>query len=284
MSDNEVVTNLKVLDESIENCSACATGKGRRSNFRRQTTLQPKAIFEYISYDTEGPITPAASGGFTYAIGFICQYSGFSTWYLMKHKSEAMYYIIKYIDTIVKRKRQYNITLHSDNAPEFKSKELIKELDKRNITISKTPSYTPQRNGKKERENLTILNMVRAMIDHSGLPKRLWGEGVLYAVQIRNNTTTSKHPKQTAHQLIEGSSSDMKHFRVFGSRVYYSNNKYKKKLEPRKILAYYTGWSTQHHCYKVWDPELNSIILSRDVTFHESFLYKENAPVNYEET
>ena len=38
--------------------------------------------------------------------------------------------------------------------------------------------------------NRRLLERVRAILHHSSLPKTLWGEGVLFAVWLKNRTST----------------------------------------------------------------------------------------------
>ena len=49
---------------------------------------------------------------------------------------------------------------------------------------------TPQHNGIAESLNRRILERVRAMLHHAELPKSLWGEAALFAVWLKNRTST----------------------------------------------------------------------------------------------
>lgn len=63
----------------------------------------------------------------------------------------------------------------------------------RGIRMETTAPYTPEQNGKAERENRTIVKSARTMIHAKSLPKFLWAEAMNTAVYILNRTLSSKN-------------------------------------------------------------------------------------------
>lgn len=57
--------------------------------------------------------------------------------------------------------------------------------------MENTASYTPQQNGRAERENRTIFECARTILRAKELPKNLWAEAVSTAVYVLNRTTHS---------------------------------------------------------------------------------------------
>eukprot|EP00122_Pirum_gemmata_P002372 Pgem_evm1s2138 len=106
------------------------------------------------------------------ALGFTYMYSGYSTWYLLKYKSDSQDTIIYYIDTVVTPLKSADVypVLHGDNDAVFIDKKLQAALVSRNIRASFTTTYTPQRNAQ-ERQNLIFSNMVRTTLIFAGLPR-----------------------------------------------------------------------------------------------------------------
>lgn len=85
--------------------------------------------------------------------------------------------------------------LRSDNGGEFCNKLMDKYLQCRGIT-RETP-YTPEQNGKAERDNRTIIESTRTMLLVKNLPKNLWAEAVNTAVYLINRSGTSNGDNKT---------------------------------------------------------------------------------------
>ncbi len=54
------------------------------------------------------------------------------------------------------------------------------------IEIDESSPYTPQENGRAERTNRTLLDCMRTMLNHSGLPAQYWAECLQHACDVRN--------------------------------------------------------------------------------------------------
>ena len=84
----------------------------------------------------------------------------------------------------------------------------------------------PQLNGKSERLNRTLENMIRCMINDRNAPRYLWGEALRYAIYIRNRLR-SKKGRKTRYEIYYNVKKQPKlRIHVFGSLVYF-----KKGLE-----------------------------------------------------
>jgi transposase InsO family protein len=70
-------------------------------------------------------------------------------------------------------------SIRSDNGPEFLMQEFYAE---KGILHQRSYVYTPQQNGRIEIRHQHILNISRALMFQSKLPKKLWSYAVLHAV------------------------------------------------------------------------------------------------------
>jgi hypothetical protein len=59
-------------------------------------------------------------------------------------------------------------------------------LEREDIVHDIVPPYTPQSNGVAERNNRTIMNMVRSMLNSKNLSKELWGETMSTTTYVLN--------------------------------------------------------------------------------------------------
>ena len=78
--------------------------------------------------------------------------------------------------------------LHSDRGGEYLGGDFLQFLEGKGTDRILTVHDTPEENGTAERSHRSLLNMVRAMLIASGLPKWLWGMAMMYAVYIWNRT------------------------------------------------------------------------------------------------
>lgn len=108
-------------------------------------------------------------------------------------------------------------------------------LKSRGIRMENSAPYTPEENGKAERENCTIMKSARTIMKQKNLPKTLWAEAVNTAVYVLNRTSHSKTPKQTPFEIWYGKKPDLSHVRVFGSVAYmHVPQQMRKKLMQRQ--------------------------------------------------
>src|ERR1700721_167985 len=84
---------------------------------------------------------------------------------------------------------------------------------------------TPQQNGVVERMNRTVQQMAHAMLDESGTLATFWGEAAHAVVVILNKTNVRVNSTQTPHELWNGKTPSVKHFKIFGSKCYIKNTK-----------------------------------------------------------
>ena len=68
------------------------------------------------------------------------------------------------------------------------------------ISHQLTMSYTSQQDGVAERQNRTLLNMVRSMMAHADLPVSFWGDALLTTANILNRVP-SKSVLKTPYEL-----------------------------------------------------------------------------------
>jgi hypothetical protein len=76
--------------------------------------------------------------------------------------------------------------------------------------------YSQQRSGILERCNRTVLDPVRSMLKHAGMPNKLWAEAVPTAVYIKNGLPSQALPHSTPCKRCTRKKPDISHLRTFG--------------------------------------------------------------------
>ncbi|GBP45809.1 Retrovirus-related Pol polyprotein from transposon TNT 1-94 [Eumeta japonica] len=82
--------------------------------------------------------------------------------------------------------------LHTDNGREYVNKVFKEYLDKEGIVHELTAPYTPEQNGRAEREIRTIVESARSMLYARDLPLDLWAEAVNYQLRTKLEKKSEK--------------------------------------------------------------------------------------------
>jgi transposase InsO family protein len=110
--------------------------------------------------------------------------------------------------------------LRYDNGGEFTSKEFMYYCSIHGIKRQFSVARTPQRNRVVERKNRTVREMARTMLMDSILTDIFWTQAVHTIVHIQNRLMLRKNTDKTPYELWKGRPTNVKDFRVFGSKCY----------------------------------------------------------------
>lgn len=171
-------------------CDSCALGKQTRVSFMPKSPHHAKKLLEVIHNDVCGPMQSATLSGKRYFVTFTDDYSHFTTLFLLRSKSEVADKFAKFVAFDETQTGAVVKALRYDNGGEYTLSEMAKFCQRRGIEQKFTPPYTPQLNGMAERMNRTLVECVRCMLEHAGLPKSYWGEAVMTATFLRNRCPT----------------------------------------------------------------------------------------------
>ena len=254
-------------------CTTCVEGKATRPPFRtneKRTT----AIGEIVHSDICGPITPCTIDGGKYFQVILDDFSHFLVVKILKNKNEAEDNLKNYVEEL---KTQHNVPVKSfrlDNGDEFTSTAFKDYAKRKGIYLEYTMPYSPQMNGKSERMNRTLLNMIRTKIIESGIPKPLWGEALKCSAYELNRTPTTALDKGMTPSQIWHGRNDISKLRIFGCRAWYVNLPRGNKIDSKSTGSVMVGYCGGG--YRLWHIRDEKIVKSRDVTFDESVMeYKE---------
>ena len=95
------------------------------------------------------------------------------------------------------------------------SHEFDSHLKSCGIVPQLTPPGTPQRNGVSERQNRTLLDMVRSMMSRTNLPLSFWGYYLESAAFILYKVT-SKALEKAPHKMWTGKKLSLSFLKIWG--------------------------------------------------------------------
>lgn len=249
-------------------CIGCIYGKQHRSSFQ-ESNNRASRVGELVHTDLCGPMQVKSLGGARYFLLLKDDYSSYRTVFFVKEKSEVCDLIHKYINVVSK---SHDITvLRSDNGTEIVNKRIKQLLEQKGITHQQTVPYTPEQNGRAEREMRTIVESARTMLHASKLNMNLWAEAVNTAVYVLNRSGTSSVKGKTPYELWFNKKPVVKYFRVFGADAYTHVPKEKRqKWDKKSKKGSFVGYCDNTKGYRVYCSDEDKVLVSRDIIFDES--------------
>ncbi|KAL4089751.1 hypothetical protein QTP88_024723 [Uroleucon formosanum] len=243
------------IDYSAEDnqfiCSDCIIGKQHRQSFNKSET-EYFNVGDLIPADLCGPMQKDSIGGSKYFLLFKDDYSHYRTVYFIKNK----YKVKNIMGTFIKSVKTETVSkvkiLRTDIGLEFVNKDITGILQKYDIRHQTTVPYTPEQNGKVERENRTTVEVARTMICAKNLDVSLWAEGENTAVYTLNLTGISSQKGKPPYELYYKVVPYIKHLRVFGTVVYTHIPKQKRRnWDPKSEKGIFVGYSNSTKGYRI---------------------------------
>jgi len=180
-------------------CESCVQGKQHRSPYK-ESKSKSNEICEIIHADLCGPIEVASVGKSRYMLLLKDDYSHYRQVYFLENKYQVHSKLSEFI-LLCKNQMNKNIKiLRSDNGREMLNDKVKELLIHHGIEHQTSVPYSPQQNGRAEREMRTIMEAARSMLIAKNLDKKFWAEAANMAVYIINRTGTSSIKGKTPYE------------------------------------------------------------------------------------
>src|SRR5690606_10960138 len=139
------------------------------------------------------------------------------------------------------------------------------------IILEDTPSYSPETLGVAERFNRTVMEMVRALLNASGLGKEFWAEAAATSTYLKKGLPHSALKDQTPYEALTGNKPSIQHLQPFGCECYIHIPKEKRKpgskLSPRAHKGIFLGYTDTTRHYRIFKTEERCTMTTGDVFF-----------------
>jgi hypothetical protein len=162
--------------------------------------------------------------------------------------------------------------IRSDNGSKFRNTQVEEFLDEEGIKHELSTPYTPQQNGIIERNNRTLIEAARTMLDEYKAPDSFWAEAINIACHAANRLYLHKYLNKTPYEIITSKKPNVHYFRVFGCKCFILNNKPKASKFASKVdEGFLIGYGTNEHAYRVFNKATGCVETTVDVKFDESY-------------
>lgn len=261
--------NIKFIDDwNGYVCEGCAYGKQCRTTHKTNPNTATECL-DVIHVDL-GEMNDFSLGGAKYFLLFKDDFSHYRTIYFLKNKSEAVDKLNNFLKLVNNQFGRQVKTLKSDNGKEIKNTESRKILEELGIFHERSAKYTPEQNGRIEREMRTIVEAARAELHTGNLSKQLWAEAMNYSVFTVNRTGTSSVKGKSPAELWFGCQVSIKSMKPFRCKCYILiPNRDRKKLDKKSQKGIFVGYDLEETGYRIYIPDKRKIEISCDVVFDE---------------
>lgn len=263
--------SLMLPNISFENeqCEACILGKHCRTVFSKSSTVYERC-FDLVHSDVW--TSPCLSReNHKYFVTFIDEKSKYTWITLLPSKDRVLEAFINFQSYV---SNHYNAKIkffRSDNGGEYTSKSFKQFLNQHGIVHQTSCPYTPQQNGVAERKNRHLMEVARAMMFHTNVPKRFWGDAVVTACYLINRIPTRILQDSSPFEVLNQTNPSLDHLRVFGCVWFVLvPGEQRNKLDVKSTKGMFIGYSIDQKGYKCYIPETRRVLISRDVKFVEN--------------
>lgn len=250
-------------------CPGCTYGKQHRVSHPLNPKICSRTL-DLIHVDL-CEMNIYSLGGAKYFLLFKDNYSHFKTVYFLKNKNEAAAKLENFLKLVENQFDRKVKTLRSDNGTEIKNGDTKQILNSVGVFHSTSSAYTPQQNGRIEREMRTVVEAARSVIHARNLNENLWGEAVNYVVFTLNQTGTSSVKGKSPADLWFGRRIDVRKLKPFGCDCYVLIEDHKRgKTEKKSIKGIFVGYDTDSPGFRVFTDGTRDVVSSSNVIFDEN--------------
>lgn len=184
----------------------------------------------------------------------------------IRHKSDVFESWKKFVQRCKTETGHRVKALRSDNGTEFINAAMKEFNDSKGIRHEKAPPYTPEANGRAEREVRTLVECARSMLIDSGLDEEMWAEAIVSAAYLLNRTTNKHQKLETPFEAWYNKKPEVKHLRIFGSTAFVQVPKVNRsKLEPKCTKIVMVGYDGESKVYRLWNAARREIVIANNV-------------------
>ncbi|CAJ2638290.1 unnamed protein product [Trifolium pratense] len=258
----------KLNFDNVEKCQFCSQAKITKSSHKsviRQS--EPMELIHSDICELDGTLT---RNNKRYFITFIDDCSDYTFVYLMKNKSDAFDMFKVFVNEV---ENQFNTKIkrfRSDRGTEYNS-SLFNEFYKQHGIIHETTApYSPEMNGKAERKNRTLTELVVAIMLNSGAAAHWWGEIILTVCFVLNRVPKSKE-MISPYETLKKRQPNLSYLRTWGCLAYVRIPDPKRvKLASRAYECVFIGYAANSKAYRFYDLNAKVVIESVDADFYEN--------------
>ncbi|GJR29834.1 retrovirus-related pol polyprotein from transposon TNT 1-94 [Tanacetum coccineum] len=203
LASKELVRNLPKPKFDQHFCNACKMGKQAHASHKAKNIVSTTRCLELLHMDLFGPSTIRSYRGNCYTLVIVDDYSRYTWTRFLKDKTEAFNQFEIFSRKIQNQLGCLIVSIRTDHVREFDNEVQFGEFCNANgITHNFSAPRTPQSNGVVERENRTLSEMSRTMLNEQSLPQKFWCNAIDTSTYILNRILIRAILGKTPYELL----------------------------------------------------------------------------------
>jgi transposase InsO family protein len=188
------------------------------TQFKSKSFNSIEKPLQLVHMDLCGPSRQEGTGKENYFMLIIDDYSRLTWVAFLKEKAEEFekFKIFKALTENQTGKRLKAV--RSERGGDFMSRDFKEFCDEYGIKREYTIPRTPQQNGVVERQNRTVQEMAKSMMNEKNIGQTYWVEEIHTIVHVLNKAHLRPQSDKTPYEFWFGRPASIKQFRVFGSK------------------------------------------------------------------
>ena len=220
--------------------------------------------------DVWGPAPITSINSTRFYVSFIDDFSKFTWFFPLKHKSQVLPTFIHFKTTIENLLNHKLKVLRTDCGGEYTDSSFQKYCSEQGIFHQFSCPHTPQQNGVAERKHRHIVETALSLISQSSLPLSYWPYAFSTAIFLINRLPTPNLHLNTPWELLFHTLLDYSSFKTFGCSCFPLLKPYNKhKLEFKSQECVFLGYANHSKGYLCLDLVHNKLIVYRHVLCDE---------------
>nr|GEY13052.1 hypothetical protein [Tanacetum cinerariifolium] len=270
LSKNDIVVGLpKVKFVKDHLCSSCELRKAKRKSFHTKTTPSSKSQLQ-LHMDLCGPMRVASINGKRYVLVIVYNYSRYTWTHFLRSKDETPKVLIDFLKLVRRGLHAQVRIVRTDKSTKFLNKTLHAYFASEGILHQTSVARTPEQNGVVERQNRTLVEVARTMLNTVKVPLFFWAEAIVTACFTQNCSLVIPRHEKTSYHIINDRKPSVKFFHIFGSLCYIvRDGENLDKMKEKGDACIFVGYSTQSRAYRVFNKRTRVIVETIHVNFDE---------------
>jgi IS30 family transposase len=194
---------------------------------------------ELLHIDLFGPVKTASVNGKKYGLVIVDDYSRWTWVKFLRSKDESHLIFYIFCTQVQNEKGLTIVKVRSDHGGEFENKDFEKIFEENGISHDFSCPRTPQQNGVVERNNCTLQEMARTMINETNIAKHFWAEAINTTCYIQNKISIRPILNKTPYELWKNSKPNISYFHPFGCTCYILNTRIYEQVSFKSSKMYH---------------------------------------------
>ncbi|KAL8124233.1 hypothetical protein AgCh_012028 [Apium graveolens] len=244
--------------------------KQKKTSFKSKTESSILEPYHLLHVDLFGLVNVMTIANKRYALVIVDEFTRYTWVYFLHTKDESPSILLDHVRELEKGLTYKVKIIRNDNGTEFKNSSMEEFCKLKGIKQEFSAPGTPQQNGVVERNNRTLMEAARTMLEESKLPIYFWAKAVQTACFTKNATLINKHGK-TPFEMVKGKKPNLKYFHIFCCKCFVlkTHPEQLTKFDLKADERIFVGYPLNTKAFRVYNLRTRTVMEFIHVSFDD---------------